>query len=100
MIRNSLPLPPSSIYICLWRLGPCPLHPGALGPPLLGRPLLSSLHLLQGEEEDENARPLAESLLLAIADLLFCPDFTVQSHRRNNVVRHHDIAPWALETRR
>ncbi|PNJ87720.1 HID1 isoform 12, partial [Pongo abelii] len=35
-----------------------------------------------GEEDDENARPLAESLLLAIADLLFCPDFTVQSHRR------------------
>ncbi|XP_051888673.1 protein HID1 [Pristis pectinata] len=33
-------------------------------------------------EDDENARPLAESLLLAIADLLFCPDFTVQSHRK------------------
>lgn len=41
----------------------------------------------QGEEDDENARPLAESLLLAIADLLFCPDFTVQSHRRSTVVR-------------
>ncbi|XP_066878044.1 protein HID1 isoform X6 [Kogia breviceps] len=36
-----------------------------------------------GEDDDENARPLAESLLLAIADLLFCPDFTVQSHRRS-----------------
>lgn len=34
------------------------------------------------EGNDENARPLAESLLLAIADLLFCPDFTVQSHRK------------------
>ncbi|XP_069779386.1 protein HID1-like [Narcine bancroftii] len=34
------------------------------------------------EGDDENARPLAESLLLAIADLLFCPDFTVQSHRK------------------
>lgn len=41
----------------------------------------------QGEDDDENARPLAESLLLAIADLLFCPDFTVQSHRRSTVVR-------------
>ncbi|KAL6477143.1 hypothetical protein MHYP_G00156420 [Metynnis hypsauchen] len=34
------------------------------------------------DEDDEGARPLAESLLLAIADLLFCPDFTVQSHKR------------------
>ena len=39
-----------------------------------------------GDEDDENARPLAESLLLAVADLLFCPDFTVQSHRRSTVV--------------
>uniref|UniRef100_A0A673KGT6 Protein HID1-like n=1 Tax=Sinocyclocheilus rhinocerous TaxID=307959 RepID=A0A673KGT6_9TELE len=34
------------------------------------------------EDEDEGARPLAESLLLALADLLFCPDFTVQSHKK------------------
>lgn len=34
----------------------------------------------EGEGKDES-RPLAESLLLTIADLLFCPDFTVQSHR-------------------
>ncbi|XP_078140775.1 protein HID1 isoform X1 [Centroberyx gerrardi] len=33
-------------------------------------------------DDDDGARPLAESLLLAIADLLFCPDFTVHSHRR------------------
>uniref|UniRef100_A0A672MPP9 HID1 domain containing n=1 Tax=Sinocyclocheilus grahami TaxID=75366 RepID=A0A672MPP9_SINGR len=33
-------------------------------------------------DEDEGARPLAESLLLAVADLLFCPDFTVQSHKK------------------
>ncbi|CAB1350099.1 unnamed protein product [Coregonus sp. 'balchen'] len=33
-------------------------------------------------DDDEGARPLAESLLLAMADLLFCPDFTVNSHRR------------------
>uniref|UniRef100_A0A4W4HAF8 HID1 domain containing n=1 Tax=Electrophorus electricus TaxID=8005 RepID=A0A4W4HAF8_ELEEL len=36
----------------------------------------------EADEEDDGARPLAESLLLAIADLLFCPDFTVHSHRR------------------
>uniref|UniRef100_A0A3Q3VQB2 Uncharacterized protein n=1 Tax=Mola mola TaxID=94237 RepID=A0A3Q3VQB2_MOLML len=36
-----------------------------------------------GEEE---ARPLAESLLLAIADLLFCPGFTAQSNRKNGSV--------------
>ncbi|KAH0629465.1 hypothetical protein JD844_011543 [Phrynosoma platyrhinos] len=44
-----------------------------------------------GDEDDENARPLAESLLLAIADLLFCPEFTVQSHRKNNVDTSEDI---------
>ncbi|GCB77224.1 hypothetical protein scyTo_0019255 [Scyliorhinus torazame] len=38
------------------------------------------------EGDDETARPLAESLLLAIADLLFCPDFTVQSHRKTGPV--------------
>ncbi|XP_006145900.1 LOW QUALITY PROTEIN: protein HID1 [Tupaia chinensis] len=45
----------------------------------------------QGEEDDESARPLAESLLLAIADLLFCPDFTVQSHRRSTVDLAEDV---------
>ncbi|XP_030229963.1 LOW QUALITY PROTEIN: protein HID1 [Gadus morhua] len=34
-------------------------------------------------EDDDSARPLAESLLLAVADLLFCPDFTVHSHKRS-----------------
>lgn len=38
------------------------------------------------EDEDEGARPLAESLLLAVADLLFCPDFTVQSHKKGRPV--------------
>uniref|UniRef100_A0A3P9HQ59 HID1 domain containing n=1 Tax=Oryzias latipes TaxID=8090 RepID=A0A3P9HQ59_ORYLA len=33
-------------------------------------------------DEDDGARPLAELLLLAVADLLFCPDFTVHSHKR------------------
>ncbi|XP_007454430.1 PREDICTED: protein HID1 isoform X2 [Lipotes vexillifer] len=45
----------------------------------------------QGEDDEENARPLAESLLLAVADLLFCPDFTVQSHRRSTVDSAEDI---------
>uniref|UniRef100_A0A2D4PJ55 HID1 domain-containing protein n=1 Tax=Micrurus surinamensis TaxID=129470 RepID=A0A2D4PJ55_MICSU len=44
-----------------------------------------------GDEDDENARPLAESLLLAVADLLFCPEFSVQSHRKNNVDTAEDI---------
>uniref|UniRef100_A0A8C5N8U1 Protein HID1-like n=1 Tax=Gouania willdenowi TaxID=441366 RepID=A0A8C5N8U1_GOUWI len=35
-----------------------------------------------GLDDDDGARPLAESLLLAVADLLFCPDFTVHSHKR------------------
>uniref|UniRef100_UPI00398F0113 protein HID1-like n=1 Tax=Pristiophorus japonicus TaxID=55135 RepID=UPI00398F0113 len=43
------------------------------------------------EGDDENARPLAESLLLAIADLLFCPDFTVQSHRKAGPETAEDI---------
>lgn len=38
------------------------------------------------EDDDEGARPLAESLLLALADLLFCPDFTVHSHKRGRPV--------------
>ncbi|XP_078736698.1 protein HID1 isoform X2 [Lampetra fluviatilis] len=37
----------------------------------------------EGEEEDEvDACPLARSLLLAISDLLFCPDFTVHANRK------------------
>ncbi|XP_061892870.1 protein HID1-like [Entelurus aequoreus] len=44
-------------------------------------------------DDDEGARPLAESLLLAIADLLFSPDFTVHSHRRgpDSVESMHSI---------
>ncbi|XP_037320491.2 protein HID1b [Pungitius pungitius] len=37
---------------------------------------------LDEDGDEDDARPLAESLLLAIADLLFCPDFTAQSHRK------------------
>ncbi|TRY89467.1 hypothetical protein DNTS_022272 [Danionella cerebrum] len=35
------------------------------------------------ESDDESSRPLAESLLSAISDLLFCPGFTVESPCRN-----------------
>ncbi|KAG9332160.1 hypothetical protein JZ751_015736 [Albula glossodonta] len=39
----------------------------------------------KGDESDEDgARALAESLLLAIADLLFCPDFTVPSNKSSS----------------
>lgn len=41
---------------------------------------------LSEDDNDDEARPLAESLLLAIADLLFCPDFTAQSNKKNNPV--------------
>uniref|UniRef100_A0A8C4EZC8 HID1 domain containing b n=1 Tax=Dicentrarchus labrax TaxID=13489 RepID=A0A8C4EZC8_DICLA len=41
-----------------------------------------------GEAEE---RPLAESLLLAIADLLFCPHFTAQSHKKNSSDTAEDI---------
>ncbi|XP_041077271.1 protein HID1-like [Polyodon spathula] len=43
------------------------------------------------EGDDESGRPLAESLLLAIADLLFCPEFTVQSHRKGSLDTAEDI---------
>ncbi|XP_003961150.1 protein HID1b isoform X2 [Takifugu rubripes] len=39
---------------------------------------------LEEDDGEDEARPLAELLLLAIADLLFCPDFTVQSCKRNS----------------
>ncbi len=41
---------------------------------------------MQDEGDDESTRPLAESLLTAISDLLFCPDFTVESHSSTSAV--------------
>ncbi|XP_062555884.1 protein HID1 [Armigeres subalbatus] len=38
--------------------------------------------LPSGNEKDDNATPLAQSLLNAICDLLFCPDFTVVGFRK------------------
>ncbi|MEE6528732.1 hypothetical protein FKM82_017239, partial [Ascaphus truei] len=43
------------------------------------------------DDEEDGSRPLAESLLLAVADLLFCPDFTVQSHRKSGTDAPEDI---------
>lgn len=43
------------------------------------------------DSDDDEARPLAESLLLAIADLLFCPDFTAQSHKKSSPDSAEDI---------
>ncbi|XP_026077931.1 protein HID1-like isoform X3 [Carassius auratus] len=43
------------------------------------------------ESDDEGTRPLAESLLTAISDLLFCPDFTVESHSRTSADGPSDI---------
>ncbi|KAJ8013503.1 hypothetical protein DPEC_G00030460 [Dallia pectoralis] len=44
----------------------------------------------EGGDEDD-ARSLAESLLLAVADLLFCPDFTVQIHKKTSPDSTEDI---------
>ena len=38
------------------------------------------------DDDSDEARPLAESLLMAIADLLFCPDFTVRGHKKDGPV--------------
>nr|XP_020460250.1 protein HID1-like isoform X2 [Monopterus albus] len=46
---------------------------------------------LDEEGDDDEARPLAESLLLAIADLLFCPDFTIQTHKKSSPESAEDI---------
>ncbi|KAG7507139.1 hypothetical protein JOB18_025180 [Solea senegalensis] len=43
------------------------------------------------EDEDAEARPLAESLLLAVTDLLFCPDFTVQRDKRSSQDTVEDV---------
>ncbi|XP_078019859.1 protein HID1b [Epinephelus lanceolatus] len=46
---------------------------------------------LDEDGDVDEARPLAESLLLAIADLLFCPDFTAQSHKKSSTDTAEDI---------
>uniref|UniRef100_A0AAQ5Z8X7 HID1 domain containing b n=1 Tax=Amphiprion ocellaris TaxID=80972 RepID=A0AAQ5Z8X7_AMPOC len=52
---------------------------------------------LDEDADDDEARPLAESLLLAIADLLFCPDFTIQSHKKTEDIRSIDSCEYIWE---
>ncbi|XP_040924361.1 protein HID1b isoform X2 [Betta splendens] len=46
---------------------------------------------LDEEGDEDEARPLAESLLLAISDLLFCPDFTVQTQKKSSSDAAEDV---------
>ncbi|XP_075891156.1 protein HID1b [Nelusetta ayraudi] len=46
---------------------------------------------LTDDDEDDESRPLAESLLLSIADLLFCPGFTAQSNKKSSSDTAEDI---------
>ena len=40
------------------------------------------------DDEDGEARPLAQTLINAISDLLFCPDFTVAYHKSRFVLMY------------
>ncbi|XP_028332119.1 protein HID1-like isoform X2 [Gouania willdenowi] len=43
------------------------------------------------DDGEDSCRPLAESLLLAVSDLLFCPGFTIQSLKKSGPVTPDDI---------
>ncbi|EFA08688.1 protein HID1 [Tribolium castaneum] len=45
----------------------------------------------QGEDEDESV-PLAQSLLNAVCDLLFCPDFTVVASRKSGPDKAEELS--------
>ncbi|XP_056018136.1 protein HID1-like isoform X4 [Ostrea edulis] len=45
----------------------------------------------QSEESEIESTPLAQSLLNALCDLLFCPDFTVQSNRKSGPDNPEDM---------
>jgi hypothetical protein len=45
----------------------------------------------QGDDEDESI-PLAQSLLNAVCDLLFCPDFTVVSSRKSGPDKAEELS--------
>uniref|UniRef100_A0A0K8TLJ1 Protein HID1 n=1 Tax=Tabanus bromius TaxID=304241 RepID=A0A0K8TLJ1_TABBR len=47
--------------------------------------------LPSGNDGDDSATPLAQSLLNAICDLLFCPDFTVQGTRRSGPEKAEEL---------
>ncbi|KAM9837592.1 protein HID1b [Aulostomus maculatus] len=46
---------------------------------------------LDEDGDEDDGRPLAQSLLLAVADLLFCPDFTIQSHKKSGPDSAEDL---------
>ncbi|KAM9772723.1 protein HID1-like isoform 2-T3 [Syngnathus typhle] len=51
------------------------------------------------DAEAADARPLGESLLMAVGDLLFCPDFTVQACKRDGRAKFLPelvigVSPW------
>lgn len=48
--------------------------------------------LPSGSENDDSSTPLAQSLLNAICDLLFCPDFTVIATRRSGPDKAEELA--------
>lgn len=45
----------------------------------------------EAAERDEEALPLAHSLINALCDLLFCPDFTVTPNKKAGVDAHEDL---------
>ncbi|XP_055631760.1 protein HID1 [Toxorhynchites rutilus septentrionalis] len=47
--------------------------------------------LPSGNDKDDNATPLAQSLLNAICDLLFCPDFTVVGLRKSGPEKAEEL---------
>nr|CAD7199632.1 unnamed protein product [Timema douglasi] len=51
----------------------------------------SSLPGQSQEDEEEQSMPLAQSLINAICDLLFCPDFTVVSNRKSGPDKAEDL---------
>ncbi|XP_019645558.1 PREDICTED: protein HID1-like isoform X6 [Branchiostoma belcheri] len=46
---------------------------------------------LPGQAEDGGSMPLAQSLLNALSDLLFCPDFTVAPNKKAGPETHEDL---------
>ncbi|KFB43154.1 hypothetical protein ZHAS_00010934 [Anopheles sinensis] len=51
----------------------------------------SSLPSSNGEKEETGSIPLAQSLLNAICDLLFCPDFTVVGYRKSGPEKAEEL---------
>ncbi|KDR13834.1 protein HID1 isoform X2 [Zootermopsis nevadensis] len=51
----------------------------------------SSLPGQSQEDDEEQSMPLAQSLINAICDLLFCPDFTVAANRKSGPDKAEDL---------